>query len=614
MASIRRDVSIFGATGVQGAARVCSAVVESLLEDGTFIPRAMIHQEESRVGSLKERGVEVVKGDSGDKASLLSALRRSEAVKAQIQTWSLWRILWRNSRGILGRQSKVWMPESGDIFLKNMENLAIISTGKIQLHRIRINEINEIRRVQQIQLHRGYDVGTTTVATRCDDIRRSFFQEIQVSEANLKAFTKLLKLPIIAIYGGTPTSTSPSSMMISFEGWEVNKRIDYHSFRFFFSSRSTGSGAKEQNGSGISGMFNFFGKLPIEADPGELYFYWSGTSTSFILFVPEARRAGRLPNERRPPSRCRESEARVQGSARKGREIRGGRCAFGARAGLLDSNRWLLGFLVRKSPLSSDSTSKSTAQEYIPLIRSVVSDLLASGLLRSILTMESRQSDEFKALIAHISGGKGGEGGEGGVQGGGGGAGAGPTVNYDIKAVENLTTNISLWIKEISGTGKSVLGSPVLEEIPVACPAEPAPSLHRSLTSLTETKSQEVGSYKTMESTATLYRDGRLSVDVWTECNNPMHGLRGRVLVIVYDEHHNAIARSQEIRCDTRGGVLDPFTPSSGRQSFVQQFPQEIGQQAAGLGILQADETIFGGDADRILKLVGVVKAVVQML
>ncbi|KAJ7454546.1 hypothetical protein B0H11DRAFT_1926382 [Mycena galericulata] len=82
MASIRRDVSIFGATGVQGAARVCSAVVESLLEDGTFIPRAMIHQEESRVGSLKERGVEVVKGDSGDKASLLSALRRSEAVKA----------------------------------------------------------------------------------------------------------------------------------------------------------------------------------------------------------------------------------------------------------------------------------------------------------------------------------------------------------------------------------------------------------------------------------------------------------------------------------------------------------------------------------------------------
>jgi hypothetical protein len=117
-----------------------------------------------------------------------------------------------------------------------------------------------------------------------------------------------------------------------------------------------------------------------------------------------------------------------------------------------------------------------------------------------------------------------------------------------------------------------------------------------------------------MESTVTLYHDGRLSIDIWTKCSNPMHGLRGRVLVIVYDEHRNAIGTSQEIHCHTRGGVLDPFTPSSGRQSFMQQFPQEIGQRAAGLEILQADETIFGGEADKILKLVGVVKAMVQVI
>ncbi|KAF8145109.1 hypothetical protein K438DRAFT_1945210 [Mycena galopus ATCC 62051] len=150
----------------------------------------------------------------------------------------------------------------------------------------------------------------------------------------------------------------------------------------------------------------------------------------------------------------------------------------------------------------------------------------------------------------------------------------------------------------------------MLDEITVACPAKPA--LRGGPVSLTETKSQEVGSYKTMKSTVTLYRDGQLSVDVWTECNNPIHGLRGRILVIIYDEHHNAIGRSQEIRCHTRGGVLDPFTPSSGRQSFIQQLPQEIGQRAAGLEILQADETSFGGNTDRILKLAGVVAAVIQ--
>ncbi|KAJ7434021.1 hypothetical protein B0H11DRAFT_2119499 [Mycena galericulata] len=78
MASTRRVVSIFGATGLQG-----SAVVESLLKDGTFIPRAITRNPESEASvKLKERGVEVVKGDSGDKASLLSALRGSEAVFA----------------------------------------------------------------------------------------------------------------------------------------------------------------------------------------------------------------------------------------------------------------------------------------------------------------------------------------------------------------------------------------------------------------------------------------------------------------------------------------------------------------------------------------------------
>ncbi|KAJ6544277.1 hypothetical protein B0H19DRAFT_1309568 [Mycena capillaripes] len=71
-----RIVSVFGATGLQG-----SAVVDALLKDGTFIPRAISRDPDSEAcKKLKARGVEVVKGDALDKASLVGALRGSEAV------------------------------------------------------------------------------------------------------------------------------------------------------------------------------------------------------------------------------------------------------------------------------------------------------------------------------------------------------------------------------------------------------------------------------------------------------------------------------------------------------------------------------------------------------
>ncbi|KAJ7021690.1 hypothetical protein C8F04DRAFT_1313548, partial [Mycena alexandri] len=75
-----RIVAVFGATGLQG-----SAVINRLLEDGNFTPRAITRDTHSEAAlTLKERGVEVVQGDSGDKASLVSALRESEAVFAVI--------------------------------------------------------------------------------------------------------------------------------------------------------------------------------------------------------------------------------------------------------------------------------------------------------------------------------------------------------------------------------------------------------------------------------------------------------------------------------------------------------------------------------------------------
>ncbi|KAJ7705000.1 hypothetical protein B0H17DRAFT_1326448 [Mycena rosella] len=78
--SSSRIVSVFGATGLQG-----SAVIKMLLKDGTFTPRAISRNPESDASlKLKARGVEVVKGDSGDKPSLVDALRGSEAVFAEV--------------------------------------------------------------------------------------------------------------------------------------------------------------------------------------------------------------------------------------------------------------------------------------------------------------------------------------------------------------------------------------------------------------------------------------------------------------------------------------------------------------------------------------------------
>ncbi|KAJ6458971.1 hypothetical protein C8R45DRAFT_879890 [Mycena sanguinolenta] len=73
-----RVVSVFMATGLQGG-----AVVDALLKDGTFVPRAITRDPDSEASKkLKARGIEVVKADAVDKASLVAALRGSEAVFA----------------------------------------------------------------------------------------------------------------------------------------------------------------------------------------------------------------------------------------------------------------------------------------------------------------------------------------------------------------------------------------------------------------------------------------------------------------------------------------------------------------------------------------------------
>ncbi|KAJ7330341.1 hypothetical protein DFH08DRAFT_882414 [Mycena albidolilacea] len=76
--SSSRIVSVFGATGQQGA-----SVLQKLLKDGTFSPRAITRDTKSEAAvKLQQQGAEVVRADTADKASLVNALRGSEAVFA----------------------------------------------------------------------------------------------------------------------------------------------------------------------------------------------------------------------------------------------------------------------------------------------------------------------------------------------------------------------------------------------------------------------------------------------------------------------------------------------------------------------------------------------------
>jgi len=69
-------IAVFGATGTQG-----STVVNSLLSDGTFTPRAITRNPASdKALTLKARGAEVVQADVWDKESIKKAITGCEGV------------------------------------------------------------------------------------------------------------------------------------------------------------------------------------------------------------------------------------------------------------------------------------------------------------------------------------------------------------------------------------------------------------------------------------------------------------------------------------------------------------------------------------------------------
>ncbi|KAF8124861.1 root hair defective 3 GTP-binding protein-domain-containing protein [Mycena galopus ATCC 62051] len=106
------------------------------------------------------------------------------------------------------------------------------------------------------------------------------------------------------------------------------------------------------------------------------------------------------------------------------------------------------------------------------------------------------------------------------------------------------------------------------------------------------TKDELVNSGRWITTKATLYRDGKLVVEAYTSSVHALNGLRGRILIVVKDKHGNAIGMTNELRCTTRGGALDPFTDSSGDDLFVLKFPRDVGRRAAGLDIYQGNKSL----------------------
>ncbi|KAK7046347.1 NmrA domain-containing protein [Favolaschia claudopus] len=76
-------ITIFGATGKQGR-----SVLDSVLADGTYTPRAVTRNPDSdSAKAIKDKGVEVVRGDLYDINSVREAIRGSEVVFGVTNFW-----------------------------------------------------------------------------------------------------------------------------------------------------------------------------------------------------------------------------------------------------------------------------------------------------------------------------------------------------------------------------------------------------------------------------------------------------------------------------------------------------------------------------------------------
>jgi hypothetical protein len=106
-------------------------------------------------------------------------------------------------------------------------------------------------------------------------------------------------------------------------------------------------------------------------------------------------------------------------------------------------------------------------------------------------------------------------------------------------------------------------------------------------------KNEEVGWGKRMETKVTLYRNGQLAVDSFTKNDNWTGGLRGRILVVCVNAAGRAHWVSRIFECTTRCSVPDFSCASYGRETFLDNFPEPVGQYTDRLDIYQADNVSF---------------------
>jgi len=104
----------------------------------------------------------------------------------------------------------------------------------------------------------------------------------------------------------------------------------------------------------------------------------------------------------------------------------------------------------------------------------------------------------------------------------------------------------------------------------------------------------EVGYAKRLRTKAKLYQNGVLVVETFSECRAAFSGLRGRVLVICFDQAGVVHWVSQEFACHTRCALMDPSCASSGTDAWVDNLPEPVGRLTQSLDIVHLE-----GDSDR---------------
>jgi hypothetical protein len=127
-----------------------------------------------------------------------------------------------------------------------------------------------------------------------------------------------------------------------------------------------------------------------------------------------------------------------------------------------------------------------------------------------------------------------------------------------------------------------------------------APQL-KQRTVIEATEEDDVGFAKKMRTKTTLYKNGLLLAETFSETRAAFSGLRGCVIVICLDDSGVAHYVSDTIQCTTRCALIDPSCPSSGTNAWTQQLPEPVGRLSTALNIVhfEADDPV--GFTQRII-------------